>query len=421
MTRLIDIATRNPVQTGAEKEFNLRKMDAGRKLDGTIPSAWDASLLGNVTQDLLQAGVAVKPSAQVAWTDLNDKGKAQWALAYKARHGNFPKMQALPGAEYTKIEFEKNGWIEVISNPFDDVDELADFLKNFGWGHVHTSFMRGGGPEVIQRQITWMRNANLWCFLDALATRGARGNDEDHWKFSIKGLSIPTEQHLELGAEILGGKNMFATAFSKHLIVNVRGSGAYGHRDRVGFETRGGTAPEKARIVDSLLDGLVNGNWGFDGKDGLRLLRLAPDELHYDSKRRPLQVKSLPREVADRIEAVKPGEGQRLYRFMAGSTFYPGGAQPEARLPTFDQRGGLPLLNYEDLPWLSGEERERVVAARNDFVEKLAALADQNPEPVARAQAIADLIVAWARESRLHEAFGRWLDGPNGEQKFIRT
>ncbi len=430
MVRLIDKATNHAVQTGAEKEFNLRKMEAGTRFDPTTPERWDPSLLANVTQDLLKDGVAMKPAAQLAWNDLNDKGKAQWALAFKARHGDFPKMRALPGAEYTKIEFEKNGWIEVISNPFDDVEQLSEFLKNFGWGHIHTSFMRGGGPELVKNQLTWMKNANLWCFINSLAERGARGNDEPHWKFSIKGLSIPTEQHLELAKEIFDGKNMFATAFSKHLIVNVRGSGAYGDRNRIGYETRGGTRAEKARIVDSLLDGLVNGNWGTGGEDGLRLIRLAPDELHYDKKKRLLQTKTLPREFGTRIsehlakhpiEGMTEADGQRLHQFVAASTFYPNGAQPEARLATFDQRAAVPLLNYEDLGWLTDEERERAISARADFIKGLAALAEQNPEPVARAQSVCDLIAAWAKQSNLHESLGRWLDGPNGAQKFIKA
>jgi hypothetical protein len=290
--------------------------------------------------------------------------------------------------------------------------------------------MRGGGSPLIQKQLTWMRNANLWCFLNGLAERGASGNDESHWKFSIKGLSIPTEQHLELAGRILGGENMTATAFSKHLIVNVRGSGMYGHRNRVGFETRGGSKPEKERMVDSLLDGLVNGNWGLPGEvqDGFSIVKLAPDELKYDRKRRLLQVKTLPREFGARITehlakhpipGMQASDGQRLFEFVSRSTFYPNGGAPDARLPTFDQRACVPLLNYEDLPWLNEEERQRVITARTDFISKLNALSAENPDAVTRAQRVCNLIVEWVRQSQVHQALGRWIDGPNGQQRFI--
>jgi hypothetical protein len=429
MGQLVDKTRGALIQTGAEKEYNPTKLAGGTKLDPTRPKAFDPSLLGDLTQDMLKDGVAMKPAAQVAWDDLNDNGKVQWALRYKARHGDFPTIFANPGAEYSKISFEPNGWVEVISNPFDDVGKLGGFLQNFGWGHIHTSFMRSGNPEVVKQQVTWMRNANLWCFLNSLAERGGSGNGEAHWRFSIKGLSIPTEQHLELAAEIFNGKNMFATAFSKHLLMNARGAGekGYGHRDRVGFETRGGTTEEKKRMIDSLLDGLVNGTWGTPaaGPDGLRMLRLAPDELRYDKKQKLLQVKTVPREVVTRIAehtAKHPIDGvdpQRLYNFLAGATFYPGGAQKEARMTGFDQRVGVPLLNYEDLPWLDDAAKQRVVTARGHFIEKLAALEREGADPVARTLQICDLMKTWANEAQLHDAFGRWLDGPNGRQQFL--
>lgn len=433
MARLVDKATGSPIQTGAEKEYSPKKLAGQDRLDQTRAQSYDASLLGaEVGAELLKDGVQAKPAAQVRWEDLNDKGKVEWATAYRQRHRKWPKIYAQPGAEYSKISFEPNAWVEVISNAFDDVDDLAKFLNEYGWGHVHTSFMRGGGPEVVKNQVTWMRNANLWCFISSLADRGPSGNGEDHWRFSIKGLSIPTEQHLDLASEILDHKTMTATAFSKHLIVNARGSGSYGDRNRVGFETRGGTSKEKKKMLDSLLDGLVNGVWGTpaEGEDGLKLMNLAPNELRKDRKGRLLQVKSVPREFATLIsrhleahpiEGLDANTGQRLLRFVSDATFYPGGAKKAARLTGFDQRIGIPLLNYEDLPWLSDQEKERAVAARGDFIEKLAALEQQAPDPVARALQVSQLAADWAKKSGLGPAFGRWIDGQDGRQGFVNA
>lgn len=432
MARLVDKATGSPIQTGAEKEYNPQKLGNEDRLDQTRPNNFDARLLGDVRPDLLKDGVQAKPANQVQWDDLNDKGKVEWATAYRQRQGKWPKIYAQPGADYSKIAFEPNGWVEVISNAFDDVDELAKFVDNYGWGHVHTSFMRGGGAEVVQNQVDWMRNANLWCFISSLADRGPSGNGEEHWRFSIKGLSIPTEQHLELASEILSHKTMNATAFSKHLIINARGSGSYGDRNRVGFETRGGTSKEKKQILDSLLDGLVNGVWGTpaEGADGLKLMSLAPNEQKTDRKRRLLQVDTVPREFATRItqhleahpiEGLDANAGQRLHRFVSDATFYAGGAKKAARLSGFDQRVGVPLLNYEDLPWLTDQDKAQAVTARGDFIKKLADLEQQGADPVARALQISRLVADWAKQSGLGPAFGRWIDGPNGRQGFVNA
>lgn len=417
-----------PVQFGGEKEFNLKNMKEGEKLAHTQPANWDPRLLGQVGADMLKAGAAAGVG-QVAWQDLNDKGKAQYALAYKAQHGKFPVIRTTPNPDYSEIAFEKNGWIEVISKPF-ELEGLRNFLKNYGWGHVHTSWMRGAPPAEQRQQLSWMANANLWVFLNSLEQRGASGNGEEGWRFAITGLSIPTEEHLDRAGQILGGQNKVATAFAKHLIVNIRGNGKmYGHPNRIGAETRGGDAGEKGRILDSLLGALESGKWGSvpleRGQTEFRLTRLAGDA-RKGNKGETLQVKSLPSEFSTQVRAhierhgvagLAAQDATRLHNFVASASFYD--AETPARLSKFDQRGCIPLLNYEALPFLSDEEKGRAVKARGEFIQKLDALEKTGVRGRDAAVGIANLIADWAKSARLADAFGRWLDGPNGRQNLV--
>ncbi|MBK6689579.1 MAG: hypothetical protein IPG45_34260 [Deltaproteobacteria bacterium] len=414
------------VQFGGEKEYRLQKLEAGSKLEPTTPAAWEPKLLRNLSADLFKAG-EVKPAEQLAWSDLNDKGKAQYALAYKAAHGDFPVIRVAPNPDYAKITWENNGWIEVVSNPFDAAG-LNKFLKNYGWGHVHTSFMRGAPPPEQKQILFWVGMANVWSFLNSLEERGASGNGEDAWRFDVKGLSLPTEEHLDRWAQVLGGKNKVATAFSKHCIINIRGNGKqYGHPDRIGMETRGGQTEEKRRMLDSLINGLQNGHWGAQpierGANGFRLVRLGADLTH-DKKGSALQPSSLPsdfktlvKENLQRkpVEGLTAADADRLYDFMKAATL--GKGHVEARIGRFDQRGCLPLLNYEALPWLSDEDRDRVNKARSKFLLGLSDL--QKAGGANSGTAIAKLIATWAKEAKLAESIGRWLDGPAGRIQVI--
>lgn len=414
------------VQFGGEKEYRLQKLEAGSKLEPTTPAAWEPKLLGKLSADLFKAG-EVKPTEQLAWADLNDKGKAQYALAYKAAHGDFPLIRVTPNPDYAKITWEKNGWIEVVSNPF-DASGLNKFLKTYGWGHVHTSFMRGAPPPEQRQILFWVGMANIWSFLNSLEERGASGNGEDAWRFDVKGLSLPTEEHLDRWAQVLGGKNKVATAFSKHCIINIRGNGKqYGHPDRIGMETRGGQTEEKRRMLDSLINGLQNGHWGAQpierGANGFRLVRLGADLVH-DKKNSALQPSSLPsdfkvliKEHLQRrpIEGLSVADADRLYEFTKAATL--GNGHVEARIGRFDQRGCLPLLNFEALPWLSDADRERVGAARTKFLLSLSEL--QKAGGANSGTAIAKLIATWAKEAKLAESIGKWLDGPAGRIQVI--
>lgn len=419
-----------PVQFGGEKEFNLKKLGGTSHLEHTQqPSGYDPRLLGQVQADMLKPGVAKAPD-QIGWNDLNDKGKAQYAIQYKAQNGKFPVIRTTPNPDYSEIAWEKNGWIEVVSKPFDQAG-ISNFLKTYGWGHVHTSFMRGAPPAEQKQQLHWTAVANLWCFMNSLESRGADGNGEKAWRFAIKGLSIPTEEHISRFGKILGGTNMAATAFSKHLIINLRGNGKqYGNPNRIGFETRGGDQAEKSRILDALLNGLQNGHWGATptehGAGGFRLMGLGQD-LRYDQKRQELQPSSLPTEFGGRIKehldrhgvpGMTAADAQRLHNFVASATLYD--TPQDARLPKFDQRVGTPLLNFEDLPWLADADKQRAVGARTNFIKKLDTLAQQGLKGRAAAEAIAEAVAGWAKEARLAEPFGKWLDGPNGRQNVIQ-
>src|SRR5262249_13783679 len=160
------------------------------------------------------------------------------------------------------------------------------------------SFMRGDPPEAQRAQVAWMRNANLFMWLDALERRGGGGNDGPCWRFAIKGLSIPTEEHLKLALEMIEGRTFTATPFSKHLHIGLRASGMYGDLNRIGFEARGGMDDEKKRVIDSLLVGLVHGRWGLgDDRFGEGDFRLISEETNERS-----QHQTVPQQFATLIE-----------------------------------------------------------------------------------------------------------------------
>lgn len=411
-----------PVEFGAEKESNMKSMEAGDKLQYTAAPNFRLGVVQFSADMLTEAGQA-KGANAIGWSDLNDKGKSAYVLGVHKQTGKWPKLTVVQNKEYSKLSIEPNGWIEVISSKFDTIRDARGFLDKFGWGHIHTSWMRGAAPEVQKQQVAWMRNANLYMFLGALEGRGASGNGETFWRFAIKGLSIPTQDHLDLAAKMIGGMNMTATAFSKHLHIGMRASGKYGSPQRIAFEARGGNADEKKRVVDSLLNGLTQERWGSavdrHGEDDFELVHVGATEY---------QVKSLPHDfqklIAEHlallpVAGLTANDASRLYQMVASATFY-AGEVPAARLNAFDQRACVPLLNYEAINWFTDDQRKRAIEARGWFIGALDNLDKNraNLKPHEFGQKVADLIVQWSKKAQLGEVFGAWLDGGQ-RQNFI--
>jgi hypothetical protein len=412
-----------PVEFGAEKESNMKSIDAGDKLQYTSAPNYRPGLM-QYTPEMLNEASRGKAADKIGWADLNDKGKSAYVLKFHAQTGKWPKLAVLPNSEYSKLSIEPNGWIEVISSKFDTIRDARGFLDKFGWGHIHTSWMRGAPPDVQKQQVAWMRNANLYMFLSALEGRGASGNGETFWRFAIKGLSIPTQDHLDLAAKMIGGLNMTATAFSKHLHMGMRASGKYGSPQRIAFEARGGNADEKKRVVDSLLNGLTQDRWGSavdrHGEDDFELTHVGGN-IEYQVKALPDDFRKL---IAEHLSALPvngltAADASRLHNMVASATFY-ADKIPAARLNAFDQRACVPLLNYEAINWLSDGDRKRAIEARGWFIGALDELDKNrgNLAPHQLGQKVADLIEQWSKKAQLGEVFGKWLDG--GErQKFI--
>lgn len=418
-----------PVQFGGEKEFNLKSLDGNKGyLQHTRqPDGWQPNLLGNVSADMVKPGVKV--DGPVQWSDLNDKGKAQYALAFKERNGKFPVIRTTPNPDYSKIAWEKNGWIEVVSEPF-DLKGIQGFLDEYGWGHVHTSFMRGAQPAEQKQMITWVGNANMYSFLNALENRNFKVNGDEGWRFCIKGLSIPTAEHLGRYAEILGGKNRAATAYSKHTILNVRGNGKqYGNPNRIGMEARGGSTEEKKRMLNSLLHGLQGGGWGtVPDNGGFSLPSVPPAELRRSKKGGYLQPNALPKQFRtlmqdhlrnNPIEGMSDADVGRIFDFVNGARFFD--HDKTARLEQFDQRACVPLLAYEKLPWLDDAAKDRAVKARGWFMQQMNELSKQGGlSPRDKAIKSAQIMTDWAKQAKLADAFGAWIDGKDGAQNYLR-
>lgn len=420
-----------PVQFGGEKEFNLKSLGGDKDyLQHTRqPDQWQPNLLKNVTADMVKPGVRV--DGPVQWSDLNDKGKAQYALAYKAQSGKFPVIRTTPNTDYSKIAWEKNGWIEVVSEPF-DLEGIQGFLDEYGWGHVHTSFMRGAPKAEQDQMLAWVANANLYSFLNSLENRNFKVNGDEGWRFCITGLSIPTVQHMERYGQIFGGTNLQATAFAKHLLFNVRGNGKqYGDRNRIGVEARGGSQDEKKRILNSLLHGLQGGGWGAHpmphngSKFRLPDVREMPKKNakygHYQVKRLPQDFKTLMLDhlKAHPVEGVSQADVQRIFDFVNSARFFD--HDKTARLEQFDQRACVPLLAYEELPWLDEASKDRAVKARGWFVQQMSELSKQgNLSPRDKAIRSAQVMTDWAKQARLGDAFGAWIDGADGPQEYLR-
>ena len=329
------------------------------------------------------------------------------------------------------IDHEPDGSVEFVSKKMSDSRGLKSWLDNYGWGHVHTSFVRSGDPVAVKQQVNWNAMANQYMFLSALERRQAPGPTSPteagrasgvNWAFAIKPLSIPTQEHVELWEQFLTDKTERVTAFSKHLLLNVR-TGMYeddnGVPDpaRVGNEIRGGLPKEKERVLDSLTHALVDGKWGRApeefGANGFRLMSVGGDMR--------TQVRGVPRDfetmLAAHLKAGVPGvneaDASKLYEFVADARFYDGPVV--SRMTEFDQRVGAPLLSYEKLGWLTQAEKGRAINARTAFIQRLSALqtqaANTNMPATEVAQRISALVINWGKEASLAEPIGRWVDG----------
>lgn len=411
----------HPVQVGAEKELSMKSLPANLdRFDETKPTQWEPSLVPRFSADQLDPTARAKRTEELTWQDLNDAGKAAWIVAYRQRYGGDPEILVNAGQpEYDRIDWEHTGELEVVSDVFNDVQPLRNFLEKFGWGHITTSFMRGVPAEERNQMLSFVALGNLYIFTHGLEERGADSRGEKGWRFTIKPLGIPTEEHLQVFDGIFD-KNRPATAFSKHNQLNIRGNGKYGDPNRIAFELRAGDVDEKRRVQNALMNSLAGSKWGAQpfewGKGGFRLVKLDVDVRHRD----PQQVKTLPRDFAT-LAAQLPGvdrqTAERVYQFVAGAQFADQAAA--ARITQFDQRAATPLLAWDKLPFFSDGDRARIVQAQQAFVATLDRLSKQNLTPRQAAEQVSDAITAWAQAARVSEPIGRWLDGQGAGQAFV--
>lgn len=409
-----------PVQFGAEKEHKMKDLasSGADRFDLTQPTRWEPGLV-QFSADMLDAGVA-KAGAALGWKDLNDNGKQAWITAYRAKYGGDPEI-TVDGADkkLDRIDWEHTGELEAVSDVFDQTKDLGNWLKEHGWGHITTSFMRGMPEQERKEMLSFLAIANLYIFTHGLETRGADSGGEKGWRFVIKPLGVPTEENMQVFNSIFD-KNRLATAFSKHNQVNIRGSGKYGDPNRIAFEVRAGSADEKARVQNAIFNSLKESQWGAApfawGAGKFRLARLGLNIADKD----PPQVKSLPadfRNLAAEVKGVDAATAQRVYDFVANARF--ADEAKNARITQFDQRACVPLLAFGELPGYDAATKARLERAQQNFVRNLDRLAGQNLDPKAAAGAISDAITAWAKEAQISDALGRWIDGPAGRKAYV--
>jgi hypothetical protein len=411
----------HPVQVGAEKELGMKTLSGNLdRFDETDPVRWDPNLT-QFSADQLDPAARAKPKGQITWQDLNDSGKGAWITAYRERYGNDPEIRVSPNQpQYDRIDWEHTGELEVVSDVFNEVGKLNEFLDKFGWGHITTSFMRGVPREERNEMLSFVAISNLYVFIHGLEERGADGRGEKGWRFTIKPLGIPTEEHIKVFDSIFD-RNRKATAFSKHNQFNIRGNGKYGDPNRIAFELRGGDVDDKRRIQNALFNSLNESKWGkepfqWGQEGGFRLVRLGVDVANNE----PNQIAQLPRDfetLAAGVPGVTAQTAQRVFNLVNNAQFHDG--PKPARIQRFDQRAAIPLLPYDKLNFLDAATKQRVVRAQQSFVKTLDNLAKQNLGPKDAAERISDAIVTWAREARISEALGRWIDGPAGREQLV--
>ncbi|MCK6552298.1 hypothetical protein L6R52_41090 [Myxococcota bacterium] len=408
------------VQVGAEKELSMKSLPPNMdRFDETNPARWEPQLAA-FTADQLDPAARAKKADQLTWQDLNDAGKAAWITAYRKQYGGDPEILVSPAApDIDRIDWEHTGELEAVSDVFSDVGKLKGFLDKFGWGHITTSFMRGMPKEERNQMLSFTALANLYVFTHGLEERGADSRAEKGWRFTIKPLAVPTEEHLKV-FDGMFDKNRTATAFSKHNQLSIRAGGKYGDPNRIAFEVRGGDVDEKRRLQNAIFASLNESKWGAQpfewGSNGFRLVKLGLDVTAAD----PQQVKSLPRDfeaLAAQVPGVDAAKAKRIFDLVAGAKF--ADAPAPARITQFDQRAAIPFLPWKELPFLDDATKARVVAAQQGLANRLDGLAQQGLAPRAAAEQISDALAAWAKEARISEALGRWLDGPPGRPAYL--
>ncbi len=412
----------NPVMFGAEKEHKMSALasSGADRLDLTQPTRWEPALVPHYSPDMFDAGAAPKAGEAITWKGLNDNGKQAWITAYRAKYGADPEIIVdAADKKLDRIDWEHTGELEVVSDVFTQTKDLSNWLKEHGWGHITTSFMRGMPAEERKEMLSFVALANLYVFSHGLEARGADVGGEKGWRFVIKPLGIPTEEHIKIFDGIFD-KNRLATAFSKHNQVNIRGSGKYGDPNRIAFEVRAGDSADKARVQNAIFNSLKENKWGAApfqwGTGKFRLVKLGLDVANKD----PNQVKSLPadfRTLAAEIKGVDGATADRIYQFVSNARF--ADEAKNARITQFDQRACIPLLAFGELPGFDAATKARLEKAQQNFVRNLDGLAKKNLDPKAAAGAISDAIVTWAKEAQISDALGRWIDGPPGRQQYV--
>lgn len=418
-----------PIEWGAEKEIRFDRFKAGGQ--------W----LAPTVVDQFEPELARRGRGKVvpAWEALDDRGKAQYLGRLRNRHPDpdrvpdwyqlYPKIEVVGGGDVAKIGFEAGPFLELISPKFNALDELRAFTGKYGWGHVHTSFTRGLEPEQQQQLLGWFVVANLYLFLEPLEKRGLGTKEDPCWRFNLVGLSVPTAEHLEQAAAILAGENHQATAFNKHLGLAMRGDGLlYGDPGRIGLETRGGVEAEKRRVLESMLHGLVQGQWGKKpwpvDVEGLGLVRLGPDAQRYllNGALELWQPERVPPQVEQRLQdnlreaGLDPTLAPHLYQLLERAELQ---QKSGSQLGHFDQRVAVPLLHLENLPGLSKAAQAEVVKARAQFLRALVALERAKPNPKRSGPLIAELVRRYSQQVALGEVLGRWLDGEARRSRYL--
>ena len=142
-----------PVELGAEKQYDLRKVvKEGDPKGGqgpalfqhTRPVDWKPDLLAQLPGAQQRAAALGKAVDQLVWTDLaTDREKAEYILAHEAKYGECPALVVDPNPDYRGTGYDANDWIKINSGKFGSVDEARVFLERYGWGHIHTSFALG--------------------------------------------------------------------------------------------------------------------------------------------------------------------------------------------------------------------------------------------------------------------------------------
>lgn len=415
-----------PIEWGAEKEIRFDRFKAGGQwLARTQVDHFDPRVL---------------PGRRAPeWGKLDDAGKAKYLAALRARNPEadkngdwyalYPRVDVAPGADFERVGFEAGPFLELISPKLSGLGQLGAFTEKYGWGHVHTSFLRGAPPEQQAEMLGWFWVANLYLFLAPLEARGVGTKEDPLWRFNLVGLSVPTVEHLSEAQAILGGEDHQATAFNKHLGLAVRGDGVlYGEKDRIGFETRGGVSAEKRRVLESMLHGLVREAWGRKpltvDAQALGLVELGPGVMRYEMNgvQEIWQPERVPPDVSRLLQVnlqeagLDPNAAPGLFTMLDEATLP---KKIGSQLGHFDQRVAVPLLHFELLPGLSKVRRAEITHARAEFLEDLMALAKAHPSPRRAGPLIATLIERWAKGVSLAETLGEWLDAPGRRKPFL--